>query len=156
MLKKPLKNTKPAAKLHPIEKRPGLWSVLFVLIWAGIFNLLYLLADYIIPYGLTVLLGFMVVYPVCTFVICFKFAKHNGITPVMPFGIIPIIVMEYILIPSVRAIVPNVLVITGFCLLFGSGMGNIFADSRQLEIRRKQKKAKKLHEDKKYKKILDD
>ncbi len=130
--------------------------MLFVLIWAGIFNLLYMLADYIIPYGLTVLLGFMLVYPVCTFVLCFKFAKHNGITPVMPFGIIPIIAAEYVLIPSVRAIVPNVLVVTGFCILFGSGMGNIFADRELLEMRKKQKRDKKLHEDKKYKKILDD
>ncbi|WP_155984063.1 hypothetical protein [Ruminococcus sp. FC2018] len=151
-----MKNTKAKVPHNAIEKRPGLWAVLFVLIWAGIFNLLYMLADYIIPYGLTVLLGFMLVYPVCTFVLCFKFAKHNGITPVMPFGIIPIIAAEYVLIPSVRAIVPNVLVVTGFCILFGSGMGNIFADRELLEMRKKQKRDKKLHEDKKYKKILDD
>ena len=137
-------------------KKPIMWAVIILLVWAAVMNGLYLLVDRVFPYGLTLMLCFMLVYPVTTFAMCFLYAKCNGITALMPFGMIPVVVLEYAFIEGFRAIIPNILVITGFCILFGSGMGSIFADKEMLEKRKKDKLNKKLGEDRKYKKILDD
>lgn len=156
MSKKQLKNTKANKSISPIMQKPNKWALIFIIIWAAVFNILYILAEHIFPVGFTLLLGFMLFYPVFTFCLFFMYAKRNGITLLMPFGVIPILVTEYIFITPVRSIIPNVLLATGLCMLFGSGMGNIFADTELIQSLKKQRQDKKLNEDKKYKKILDD
>ncbi len=139
-----------------ITQHPAVSAVIFLAVWAAIMNGIYLLAEYVIPIGLTLLLGFMLVYPAMTFALCFYHAKRCSITPLMPFGMIPVVTCEYLLLDSFRAIIPNMLVTTALCMLFGSGMGNIFADKEYIAKLKKQRRDKRLHEDMQYRKILDD
>ena len=74
----------------------------------------------------------------------------------MPFAMVPLVTIEYIISENFRAIQPNIFVTTGFAMLFGSGIGNIFADKDRLARQKKERQDKRLHEDKKYRKILDD
>lgn len=139
-----------------ITQHPAKWAVLFIALWTVAVNGLFLLTNFVFANALMLMISFMVIYPLFTLVICFIYAKNCGIRWFMPFPIIVITVAEYIFLENFRAIVPDILVVTGFCLLFGSGIGNIFVDKAFIDKQKKQRRDKKLHEDKKYKKILDD
>jgi hypothetical protein len=101
-------------------------------------------------------LCFMLLYPIMTLAGCFIYAKGCGIRIYMPFAMLPIVAAEYILFENFRAIQPNIFVTTLFGMLFGSGIGNIFADKKLIEQQKKARRDRRLHEDKKYRKILDD
>lgn len=139
-----------------ISNHPARWAVISIAVWAVLLNVLFVLTNFVFVNALMLMLGFTLIYPVCTLALCFYYAKRCGIRWYMPFGIIPIIAVEFIALENLRAVIPNVLVSTGFCMLFGSGVGNIFADKDFIQIQKKQQRDKKLHEDIKYKKILDD
>lgn len=139
-----------------INKRPAVWAAVFIAVWAAVTNSMFLLTNYVLQDAFMLFLCFMVFYPVMTLVMCFVYAKACGIRWYMPFGMIPIIAAEYILSVNFRAIQPNIFVTTCFGMLFGGGVGNIFADKKQLEAQKKAQRDKRLHEDKKYRKILDD
>ncbi len=137
-------------------EHPALWAAIFLTAWAAVVNGMFLLTNYVLQDAFMLFLCFMVFYPVLSLVMCFFYAKRCGIRWYMPFAMIPIVAAEYILFENFRAIQPNIFVTTGFAMLFGSGVGNIFADKELLAKQKKQKHDKKLHEDKKYRKILDD
>lgn len=139
-----------------ILERPVLWAVIFIAVWAALTNGMFLLTNYVLQDAFMLFLCFMVLYPLYSLVICFIYAKGGGIRWYMPFAMVPIVAAEYIISENFRAIQPNIFVTTAFAIVFGSGVGNIFADKKAIEAQKKAKKDKRLHEDKKYRKILDD
>lgn len=147
---------KPSKFTEHITEHPALWAVLFIAAIAMLANGMFILVNTVLTNALTLFICFMLIYPASLLVVCFIYAKRCGIRWYMPFGLIPIVVIEYILIENFRAIVPDILITTGFCMLFGSGVGNIFVDRDMVDSQKKQRRDKRLHEDKKYKKILDD
>lgn len=135
---------------------PARWACIFLAVWAGVTIGMFLLTNYVLQDAFMLFLCFMLVYPVMTLVGCFIYAKSCGIRWYMPFMMIPIIAVVYIASVNFRAIQPNIFVTTLFGMLFGSGMGNIFADKKLLEAHKKERRDRRLHEDRKYRKILDD
>ena len=133
-----------------------LWAAIFIAAWAALTNGMFLLTNYVLQDAFMLFLCFMVLYPVYSLVMCFIYAKGGGIRWYMPFAMVPIVTAEYILSENFRAIQPNIFVTTAFAMLFGSGIGNIFADKKALDAQKKAKHDTRLHEDKKYRKILDD
>ena len=127
-----------------------------LIIWAAMTNLLYILADKVIANMIFIMLGYMIIYPVCTLVICFLFARGHGFKWYLFTAMLVITVCEYIFISGFRSITPNIIVMTIICIIFGGGIGNCFADKFAIEQQTQKAKQKKNNEDKPYKKILDD
>lgn len=147
---------KPSKISEHITCHPALWALIFIAVWAAVTDGMFLLVNYLLQDAFMLFLCFMVFYPVMTLVLCFIYAKRCGIRWYMPFVMTVLVVGEYILFENFRHIQPNILVTTGLTMLFGSGIGNIFADKQLLDKLKKQRQDKRLHEDRKYRKILDD
>lgn len=147
---------KPSRISEHIFEHPVLWAVISIAVWAAVTNVMFLLTNYVLQDAFMLFLCFMLIYPIGSLIICFLYAKRCGIKWYMPFSMVPIITFEYLISENFRAIQPNIFITTAFAMLFGSGVGNIFADKKALEAQKKAKHDKRLHEDKKYRKILDD
>lgn len=132
------------------------WACIFLAVWACVTNAMFLLTNYVLQDAFMLFLCFMLLYPIMMLAGCFIYARGCGIRIYMPFAMLPIVAAEYILFENFRAIQPNIFVTTLFGMLFGSGIGNIFADKKLIEQQKKARRDKRLHEDKKYRKILDD
>lgn len=143
-------------KFLKISERPVLTAVLFLLMWALFTNLLFVLANYVWVSILSFMFCFMIFYPIITLVLCFMFAKRNGIVWYVPVLMILAVTAEYFFVTDFNSITPNIIVTTILCTLFGMGIGNCFADQGAVEAAKEERRKKKLNEDKKYKKILDD
>lgn len=147
---------KPSKISEHITEHPALWAAIFLAVWAAVTNAMFLITNYVLLDAFMLFLCFMLVYPAGSLIMCFVYSKRCGIRWYMPFAMIPLVTIEYIISENFRAIQPNIFVTTGFAMLFGSGIGNIFADKDRLARQKKQRQDKRLHEDKKYRKILDD
>lgn len=139
-----------------ITEHPTAWAAIFVVMWAAVTNGMFALTNYVIQNAFMLFLCFMLLYPIMLLVICFIYAKRCGIVWYLHFAIIAIVVAEFALFEDFRAIQPNMIVTTCFALVFGSGIGNVFADKELIDRVKKEKLGKRLHEDKPYTKILDD
>ena len=146
---------KPSKISEHITEHPALWAAIFLAVWAAVTNAMFLITNYVLLDAFMLFLCFMLVYPAGS-LMCFVYSKRCGIRWYMPFAMVPLVTLEYILSENFRAIQPNIFVTTGFAMLFGSGIGNIFADKDRLARQKKERQDKRLHEDKKYRKILDD
>lgn len=143
-------------KFLKINENPILASVLFLVIWAVMTNLLFVLANYVWVSILSFMFCFMILYPILTLMLCFMFAKRNGLVWYVPVAMILTVTAEYFFVANFNSITPNIIVTTILCTVFGSGIGSCFADQIAIDAAKEERRRKKLNEDKKYKKILDD
>ncbi|MCR5542163.1 MAG: hypothetical protein K6F71_15250 [Ruminococcus sp.] len=117
---------------------------------------LILLTDKVIPSILTLMLSFGFIYPAGCLVMFFRLCKRHGVMWYFPTAVIIATVLLYTLWGTYRAIIPNLIVMTVLCLLFGCGIGSCFADKEAVRAYREQRRQKKLGEDKPYSSIIDD
>lgn len=117
---------------------------------------LVLLTDKVIPSILTLMLSFGFIYPAGCLVMFFRLCKRHGVMWYFPTAVIIATVLLYTLWGTYRAIIPNLIVMTVLCLLFGCGIGSCFADKEAVRAYREQRRQKKLGEDKPYSSIIDD
>lgn len=124
--------------------------------WFAGVNLLLVFCDKVWVNIFSLMLCFGLVYPVLSTVLFFKTAKKHGVVWYFPAAVIVSCVAEYVLYDTFRAIMPNIIVMTILCLLFGSGIGDTMSDKSAVRAAREQRRLKKLGEDKPYHGILDD
>lgn len=117
---------------------------------------IYFPAEYVFTGGLMFLFGFMIIFPIWAFVCQFKYAKRHGQRWYMLVFAVLITVIEYFTVKDFKSISPNIIAVSFIAALFGSGFGSSFADEGLIAAEKEERKKKKLHEDKKYKNILDD
>ncbi|MBQ8965215.1 hypothetical protein [Ruminococcus sp.] len=125
-------------------------------IWFLFGAALLLFVDKVYPSPLSLMLGFGFVYPAVCLVLFFRLCKRHGVMWYFPAAVIAATVLMYLLWDAYRAVIPNLIVMTILCLLFGCGLGGCFSDKEAVKAYREQKKLKKLGEDKPYTSILED
>lgn len=126
------------------------------LLWLVLGVGLVLLVDKVIPSILTLMLAFGFIYPAGCFVMFFSLCKRHGVMWYFPVAVITSTVLMYALWETYRAIIPNLIVMTVLCLLFGCGLGGCFADKEAVRAYREQRRMRKLGEDKPYTSIIND
>lgn len=126
-----------------------------LIIWAAVTNGLFLISDRLLVSLITLMLCFGLIYPVFMTFLCFKVAKRHGILWYYYTAVILVTAAEYAAVPHFKSIIPNIIVLTLLCLIFGCGIGNCFADKALIDSEKEQRRLKKLHEDKAYTGILD-
>ena len=135
-----------------ISESPVKAAVLLILVWAAIFNILYFTGEYVFDNFIFQGISFMIIYPVACFVMFYKYARNFGHKWYVYILTLVILLVEFISIKDVRAIIPNVIVSTVICLVFGGGIGGVFFDKNLAPVTEK----KKEKDEGNYKKILDD
>ena len=86
--------------------------------------------------------GFTVVYPVCTWWVCYRHAKNYGLKWYVAPVMIAVSVIEYIFVEEAKSVVPNFIVLTVLTAGFAAGIGNCFADKDAKTPQRKIKSVK--------------
>ena len=135
-----------------ISESPIKSAILLVLLWTALFNIFYFTGEYFLDNFIFQGIAFMIIYPAACFVMFYKYAKNFGQKWYVYIFTLLILVIEFALMKGVRAIVPNVIVSTVICLVFGGGIGGVFFDKNSVNFSDK----KKDKEEENYKKILDD
>lgn len=125
----------------------GAWLVF------GIFLVLFV--DKVLPSALMLMLSFGFIYPTGCLFMFFRLCRRHGVMWYFPAAVIAASVLMYISWGTYRAIIPNMIVMTILCLLFGCGLGSCFADKEAVRAYREQRRMKKLGEDKPYTSIID-
>ena len=138
-----------------IKQSAELSALTTFLLWLCFGIVLILLIDKLIPSILTLMLGFGFIYPAVCLILFFRLCKRHGVMWYFPVAVIAATAVQYIFWTTYRAIIPNLIVMTTLCLLFGCGIGSCFADKEAVRAAREQKRAKKLGEDKPYTSIID-
>lgn len=131
------------------------FAAVFVL-WFIEVNLLLIFCDKIWVSIFSLMLCYGLVYPVLTTVMFFRTGKRHGVVWYFPAAVIAVCVAEYVLYPTFRLIVPNIIVMTILCLLFGCGIGDAVSDKEAIMAEREQRRLKRLGEDKPYYGILNE
>lgn len=119
-------------------------------------NLLLIFCDKIWVSIFSLMLCFGIVYPVLTVMMFFKTGKRHGVVWYFPAAVIAACVAEYVIYPTFRLIVPNIIVLTILCLLFGCGIGEAVSDKEAIKAERENRRLKRLGEDKPYEGILNE
>ena len=109
-----------------------------------------------IPSILTLMLAFGFVYPAGCLLMFFRLCKRHGVMWYFPVAVIAATVLQYAVWGIYRAIIPNLIIMTILCLLFGCGLGGCFADKEAVREYREKRRMKKLGEDKPYTSIISD
>lgn len=142
--------------LDKILDKPLISAVSAIIIWASVTNIMFFLGDRLIDNLLFQIMSFMVVYPLGTLCLCFFYSKHNGLKWYFFVLMGLIVTAEYFFVSGFDSIIPNIIICTLLCMVFGGGIGNCFADKDEINARKTLKMQNKNHEDEPYKKILDD
>ena len=110
---------------NKLESRPLICGAVYLLIWEGLTALMWFLTARLTVNYLMFILSFTVIYPVITCWTCFRFTRLCGLKLYVPTVMIAACVAEFIVIEDARAVVPNFIVLTVLCVLFGTGIGNV-------------------------------
>ena len=133
-------------------------AVTLIILWAlvsyGIFYSTTELTVALLPF----IIGFLFVYPLGTFFLCFKYSKNYGykyylILPIIAMSLIPYLLLGF------DSVEPNFVVMTIIAVLFGSAIGRQFCDEDKiltLEDKLNAKKEAKEKAEREYKSIIDD
>ncbi len=124
-------------------------------VWAAAANLLLLVVDKLWVSIFSLMLCFGFIYPVGSMVLFFRLAKRHGLLWYFYVLIMGLTVTEYILVEPYSIIIPNMIVMTALCLVFGCGIGSCFTDKGIVKAEREQRRLKRLGEDKPYQSIID-
>ena len=138
-----------------VRQSEGLSALVTFLGWLCFGVLLILLVDKVLPSPLMLMMEFGFIYPAGCLVMFFRLCKRHGVMWYFPAAVIGATIILYIFWATYRAIVPNLIVLTILCLLFGCGIGGCFADKEAVKAARENKRLKKLGEDKPYTSIID-
>lgn len=144
-----------AVKESPLDL-PFLYAGLIFLLWLIMTNVLFVIADRIWVSFFTLMVGFGFIYPAGSLVLFFRLGRRHGTVWYFYPAVIAAVTAEYILVPHFSSIIPNMIVMTIVCLLFGCGIGGCFADKTAIQAAKDLRRAKKLHEDVPYESILSD
>lgn len=132
-------------------------AITLIAIWAlisyGIFYLTTELTVALMPF----IIGFLFIYPIGTFFLCFKYAKNYGYKYYFILTIIAIALIAYFLL-GFDSVEPNFMVMTIITVLFGSAIGRQFCDDSKIttvEDKINAKKKAKEKAEKEYKSIID-
>ncbi len=139
-----------------IKQSEKLSSAVVFMIWLCFSIGLVLIVDKVIPSILAFMLAFGFIYPVGCTVMFFRLCKKHGVMWYFPVAVITMTVLLYAVWNTYRIIIPNLIVMTILCLLFGCGLGGCFADKEAVRTYREQMRMKKLGEDRPYTPITDD
>lgn len=138
-----------------IRENPIFDAAVFFLIWLIGTDLLLLLIDKVLVFPLALMMGFGFIYPVGATSLFFTVSKRHGVLWYFPAAVLTTAAFHMLFWDSYRAMIPNILVMTSLCLLFGCGIGGCFADKEALKAHREMRKQKRLGEDKPYTPILE-
>ena len=108
-----------------LEEKAPLCAVVYLLIWEGLTALMWFLTARLTVNYLMFILSFTLVYPVITCWTCFRYTRICGLKLYVPAAMIAAGVAAFVLIEDARAVVPNFIVLTVLCVLFGTGIGNV-------------------------------
>ena len=128
---------------NKLESRPLICGIVYLLIWEGLTALMWFLTARLTVSYLMFVLSFTVVYPIISCWTCFRFTRLFGLKLYVPAVMIGACVAEYIFIEDARAVVPNFIVMTVLCVLFGTGIGNVVTSQGHSEADKNNKKSKK-------------
>lgn len=133
-------------------------AVTLIILWAlvsyGIFYSTTELTVALLPF----IIGFLFVYPLGTFFLCFKYSKNYGYKYYLILPIIAMSLIAYLLL-GFDSVEPNFVVMTIIAVLFGSAIGRQFCDEDKiltLEDKLNAKKEAKEKAEREYKSIIDD
>lgn len=133
-------------------------AVTLIILWAlvsyGIFYSTTELTVALLPF----IIGFLFVYPLGTFFLCFKYSKNYGYKYYLILPIIAMSLIAYLLL-GFDSVEPNFVVMTIIAVLFGSAIGRQFCDENKIitvEDKLIAKKQAKEKAEKEYKSIIDD
>lgn len=138
-----------------IRQSPPLSALVTFLAWLGFGTLLIVLVDKVLPSPLMLMMSFGFIYPAGALVLFFRLCKRHGVMWYFPAAVIAATVAQFLLWETYRLIVPNLIVLTILCLLFGCGLGGCFADKEAVRAYKEQQRLKRLGEDKAYTSILE-
>ncbi|WP_295153166.1 hypothetical protein [uncultured Ruminococcus sp.] len=138
-----------------IRKSAELSELFVFAAWLLFGILLIVLVDKVLPAPITLMLSFGFVYPAGCLIMFFRLCKTHGVVWHFPAAVIAATVLQYVFWDTYRVIVPNLIVMTILCLLFGCGLGSCFADKEAVRAYREQKRLKKLGEDQPYTPIIE-
>lgn len=141
--------------LNKIREVPLYSAAFSFLIWLAGTDLLLILIDKLFTFPLALMLGFGFIYPVGATAIFFLLSKRHGVLWYFPAAVILTSSLHMIFWSAYRIMVPNILIMTTLCLLFGCGIGGCFADKEAVRAYRERQKQKRLGEDKPYTPILE-
>ena len=142
--------------LNKIRESEELSALLTFLIWSIFCVLLILLVDKLLPFIFVMMLCFGFVYPAVCLVMFFRLCKRHGVMWYFPAAVTAATAIMYVCWHTFRLIIPNLLVLTLLCLLFGCGLGGCFSDKEAVRAYRENRRLKKLGEDKPYNSIIDE
>lgn len=131
-------------------------SILTFLVWLICTNGLILFVDKVYASPFALMTGFGFIYPVGACVLFFRLGKRHGVVWQFAAAVILAAVCEYVFYRTYRIIVPNMLVMTALALLFGCGVGSVFADKDAIAAERLERKLRRTGDDKPYTSIIDD
>lgn len=133
-------------------------AVTLIILWAlvsyGIFYSTTELTVALLPF----IIGFLFVYPLGTFFLCFKYSKNYGYKYYLILPIIAMSLIAYLLL-GFDSVEPNFVVMTIIAVLFGSAIGRQFCDENKIitvEDKLIAKKQAKEKAEREYKSIIDD
>lgn len=133
---------------NSLRESPVKAAVLLILGWGILINFLFFTGEYLWVNALYQMCGFMIIYPVGSIVMFFKYGKSFGHRWYAYVPILCITAGEYLFVKDFSEIVPNIIVETVIVLVFGIGIGSCFFDKSSI--------VKKTEKEEDYKKILDD
>ncbi len=133
-------------------------AITLITVWAlvsyGIFYSTTELTVALLPF----IIGFLFVYPLGTFFLCFKYAKYYGYKYYLILPLIALSLIAYFLL-GFDSVEPNFIVMTIIAVLFGSAIGRQFCDEDKivtLEDKLNAKKEAKEKAEREYISIIDD
>lgn len=138
-----------------IRQSPPLSAIATFLAWLCFGALLVIFVDKVLPSPLTLMMSFGFVYPAGALVMFFRLGRRHGVMWYFPAAVIAATVIQYIFWETYRAVIPNLIVLTILCLLFGCGIGSCFADKEAVRAYRERQRLKRSGEDKAYTPILE-
>ena len=135
-----------------LRESPVKSGILLIAVWAVLFNILFAAGEYVFDNFIFQGISFMILYPAASFFMFYKYGKNFGHRWYTYVVVFVILLVEFIIFGGVRAIIPNIIVMTLLCMLFGGGLGGCFFDKTLLP----EKTRKKDRQQENYKNILDD
>ncbi len=122
---------------------------LYFAAWIAVSALAFVVTTKILQSLMLLAIGFLLVYPVCCFIIAFRYTKYHGVKWYFYLAVAAVTLIEYFLL-GFDVVEPNYIATTAVTMFFGGGLG------RQFSVAAARKASKKHRDEKEYKKILDD
>lgn len=138
------------------RSEPGVIAALVTVGWTVFTVLMVLFVDKVWVSLLSLMLCFGFIYPAACLAVFFLVGRRHGLLWYLYGGIMTIDVVLYVLWDSFRAVMPNMIIMTALCLVFGCGIGSCFMDKDRVMAEREARRLRRTGEDQPYESILGD